>query len=513
MAVVGVVVVLVSAVAAAAGELELKAGVAALIVGAGVAVSGLAPMIAQRFKRRGEERDRERQEQQAHDAELSTLVRYRGPVAEADPQQLGVSRSSIAEEIAARSGYGNDPPYIPRDVDGRLIQELKRRTPFIVLVGPSKSGKSRSAFEGANTVFGAHTMLAPSRATELDSRSLRRIFELGAPDQWGEEPVVLWLEDLHFYLRAGALDTQILKAWRDKHPRVLVLATVTESDYGELVTPGGESSDATRSLAKQIRAVLDEATTIPMQALASAAELRSAQDLYPGVDFSVGIGVALVSGPLLVEKLQTGGEGHSEGVAVTCAAIDWVRAGMSRPIKRAELEELYPLYLRNLRPRQPIRDGALEHGLAWATASVIPRGSVSLVYAADEGGDSFLPFDYIVAYREEEGAEGLYQEPVPSPTWQWMLSHVSPTEAFAVGLAAYGKGDLDVAVDAMRKAGESEQVETASEALFSLGVLYSELDRSEEAIAVYDQVVKAFSDSTVPGVQEQVAAARRLLAE
>ncbi|MGH2707937.1 MAG: tetratricopeptide repeat protein, partial [Actinomycetota bacterium] len=502
MAIVGAAVVLVSAAATAAGELELKAGMAALIVGIGVTVPGLYSIIAERVKRRNEERDRGHQDRQAHEAELRTLVVYRGPAGKADPQQLGISRSAIAEEVAARGNYGDRPPYVPRDVDGRLIQELKYKAAFILLVGPSKSGKSRSAFEAVCTVFGAHTMVAPSR-TELDNRSLRRIFELVAPDQWGEEPVVLWLEDLHFYLRARALDTQVLKAWRDERPRVLVLATVTESDYGELIAgaPGGEGSDATGSLAKEIRAVLDEATKIPMQTLASTAELASAQELYPGVDFSVGIGVALVSGPLLVERLQTGGEGHPEGVAVVCAAIDWVRAGMSRPIKRAELEELCRLYLRNLRPRQPISDQAFEGGLAWASASVIPRGSVSLVYAADEGGDSFLPFDYIVAYREGEGAKGRYQDRVPSSTWQWIVGHVSSTEAFAVGLAAYGKGNLDVAIDAMDKAGDSEQDNTASAAIFSLGVLYSELGRSEEAIAVYDQVLERFSDSTVPGVQ------------
>ncbi|MGH2769475.1 MAG: hypothetical protein ACRDJF_03005, partial [Actinomycetota bacterium] len=489
MAIVGAAVVLVSAAATAAGELELKAGMAALIVGIGVTVPGLYSIIAERVKRRNEERDRGHQDRQAHEAELRTLVVYRGPAGEADPQQLGISRSAIAEEVAARGDYGDRPPYVPRDVDGRLIQELKRQTPFVLVRGPSKSGKSRSAFEAVSTVFGANTMIAPSRLVPLDNRSLRRIVEALEPHEWRQEPVVLWLEDLHFYLRARALDTQVLKAWRDERPRVLVLATVTESDYGELIAgaPGGEGSDATGSLAKEIRAVLDEAKIIQMEMLASQTELASAQALYPGVDFSVGIGVALVGGPLLVERLQTGGEGHPEGVAVVCAAIDWVRAGMSRPIKRAELEELCRLYLRNLRPRQPISDQAFEGGLAWASASVIPRGSVSLVYAADEGGDSFLPFDYIVAYREGEGAEGWYQGPVPSSTWQWIVGRVSSTEAFAVGLAAYGKEDLDVAMDAMRKAGDSEQDDTASAAIFSLGVLSSELGRSEKAIAVYDQ--------------------------
>jgi TolA-binding protein len=55
--------------------------------------------------------------------------------------------------------------------------------------------------------------------------------------------------------------------------------------------------------------------------------------------------------------------------------------------------------------------------------------------------------------------------------------------------------------------------EQVPKALYNKGVTLGQLDRSEEAIAVYDQVVTRFGADPEPALREQVAMAQRAKAE
>ncbi len=55
--------------------------------------------------------------------------------------------------------------------------------------------------------------------------------------------------------------------------------------------------------------------------------------------------------------------------------------------------------------------------------------------------------------------------------------------------------------------------EQVAGALYNKGVTLGQLDRSEEAIAVYDQVVTRFGADPEPALREQVAMAQRAKAE
>ncbi|MDO8333234.1 MAG: tetratricopeptide repeat protein, partial [Nitrosomonas sp.] len=77
-----------------------------------------------------------------------------------------------------------------------------------------------------------------------------------------------------------------------------------------------------------------------------------------------------------------------------------------------------------------------------------------------------------------------------------------------LGVRAFQSGKYEIAVEYFSKAVEvsSEPVQLAK-ALFNKAITLGQLERSEEAIAVYDEVVKRFGESTELSLREQVAKA------
>lgn len=74
---------------------------------------------------------------------------------------------------------------------------------------------------------------------------------------------------------------------------------------------------------------------------------------------------------------------------------------------------------------------------------------------------------------------------------------------------AYNRGNFALAAEYWLQAAQSSGargVEIA-QALYNAGVVLGQLSRSEEAIAVYDDVVKRYGDAPEPALREQVAKA------
>ena len=108
-------------------------------------------------------------------------------VSEISPYRLGTSRSTYAPDDAHR----NDP-YVHREVDARLREAISNREPpFVIIVGDSKAGKSRTAFEAVLAVLPAAALIVPTN-TEV----LGKLFFLDPPLDLRPAPAVLWLDDL-----------------------------------------------------------------------------------------------------------------------------------------------------------------------------------------------------------------------------------------------------------------------------------------------------------------------------
>src|SRR5712692_9396901 len=146
------------------GKLEPQVGgtVSAVLLVLGPAstqLQRLQVLIQAQLKSR--ERSRLLKEKRQH--ELDTLTLYRKTVREAKPIDLGVSRSRKVEELERTTGRS---AYVPRKEDADIRKHLRDRETLVVMVGESKAGKSRTAFEALrSTEVGllSHVLIAPAR--------------------------------------------------------------------------------------------------------------------------------------------------------------------------------------------------------------------------------------------------------------------------------------------------------------------------------------------------------------
>jgi cellulose synthase operon protein C len=306
-------------------------------------------------------REREASTQARQQQIRALLVRWPLSVQEADERELGVPESKIANQYRRE---GKRPPYVSRDQDEELRRALATSW-FVMLVGPSKAGKSRTAVEALRSKelgLGDRALLVPVRPSD-DPHSLRSLAALRPCLALGPDLTVLWLDDVDEYLRAGTVSATLLRRWREDYPRGMILATIREGALADLRGMESErsSSDAP-TVGKDIGEVLDQAHQVQLPREPSLVELRRASELYPGQDFSDGIGTSLIDAPRLVDRLRTGPSRCREGVAIVRSAVDWRRAGVTRRATREDLYSLAGVYLEGARSSAV----DLDRGLVWA---------------------------------------------------------------------------------------------------------------------------------------------------
>jgi hypothetical protein len=143
-----------------------------------------------------------------------------------------------------------DAEYVPRgDVDGRLHAALGKSS-FVLVFGPARAGKSRTALEAARQILPDALVVAPR-----DAEGLRQLLELDPPllsrrsrvPRWSRESrAVLWLDGLVRYLEA--LDDEVLDKIRDGSIPVTVLATIREDEYDVVLGGTGSEAEAAKAV-------------------------------------------------------------------------------------------------------------------------------------------------------------------------------------------------------------------------------------------------------------------------
>ncbi|MDN5856927.1 MAG: hypothetical protein L0K86_29645, partial [Actinomycetia bacterium] len=450
--------------------------------GAGVAVTGAVVSLGIRVFRGRLEGQRERTE---------SLRRLRAPVAavsDVDPIAIGVDPA--AQDLLTGDRL---PRYLPREVDAHvraaITAAVEGRADFLVVVaGASKIGKSRSLFEALRACEqGCPAARDMHVVAPVDGDGLRALLVPGQGPRLRRKPAVLWLDDLEPFLNQ-AVTWQNLREWQADGRGRIVVAT-----YGgkgsDLVAEGGAGERLT-TLAEQ---VLQHAQQIPMTAT-SDAELtaldragstrRQVSVDERAVVARFGLAAYLVAGPALERKLTTGRHAAGwpscpEGVAVVRAAVDWARCGRTDPITDEMLREVWPAYL----PRGTASsDDGFTRGLEWALRPV--AGAVALVYRTG----SYAAYDYVVRLTRNR-PDGL--DPL-DVTWAAAIRTAGSDQAPGVALAAYREARLVDAAAAFRVAGESTDSETAAISGYNLGVVLGELDRAEDAVVAYRQVIDRY---------------------
>jgi TolA-binding protein len=352
---------------------------------------------------------------------------------------IGVSPSKYLERDP-------DPPYVRRDVDEHLDDALVRQR-LVVVVGDSKAGKSRSAFEAMRRLLPTSTLVVPFGSTRSLAGLIRDPpFDVDAPLP------VLWLDDLDRYLGdASGIDRALLDECGRADRRWVLLGTISRRWRDTLV-------DVSGAIGSAARVVLEQATQVELPSRLSPSELAEAQLRYPGEAFGRGgrsIGEQAVRADELERRYELGRAAAPIGWAMVRAAIDWRRTGMTRPIQPVDLRELA---LRYLDPPQADRmsEAAYERALAWARWQVTPR--IALLQASTNPPPRFRAFDHIVDYADRQAGPG---SGVPSAIWDYVLERASPQEAARIGFVAYAGHAHEPANHAWSQASASRDEDVA----------------------------------------------------
>ena len=492
-----------AAVAAAAAAFSEPLGIgwlktAGVIVAAVFAVALLVVKVGKARVEAGRER-----------AEADRRLRVPvAPISEIDLHLIGVDRA--AQTVLAG---GERPTYLPRTQDGVLragiVEALGGRGRWlIVAVGPSKVGKSRMLFEAVTAADQAAAagqervrVVAP-----VDGAALLALLVPGQEPRLGRGPVVLWLDDVEPFLNQG-VTWQALQQW---HAGGRGGARVVVGTYG------GKGSDriagtTAAGLATTAAEVMQHALEVPVAATTATEEAGlpdpgAAGPGGSGVDPEdravirrFGLAAFLVAGPALARKLSTGrhtagADPCPQGVAVVAGVVDWARCGRTDPIEDAVLRQLWPGYLP---AGAAATDAGFTTGLAWAVLPV--AGHIALIHQTG----SYTAYDFVVRLRRQDPAS----PPPPAAVWEAAISTATPTQAAAVATAAYFAGWLDTAAAALDQARNAGTPDVAARAGVNLGVVLTELGRSEEALLVYGRVVADYGGDPAPTLREQVAAA------
>jgi tetratricopeptide (TPR) repeat protein len=402
-----------------------------------------------------------------HQAALEEAIRERvqcfplPPVATVNPYE---ERLTFFSEIAERyRGTADRPPYVPRDVDKEL-DRLLREQPFVLIVGPAKSGKSRTAFEACCRVYPHSPLIIPSTPAELP-----QLLPLLASTPLEPAPALLWLDDLEWYLDAGALTTRALDLAPIGGRRVVVVATIRSEQYRRRVTTAaGENAPGTnpRGAGALLQRVQVHHGLIELPLASSRGEADQAHQLYPGMDFTLGIATHLTATDELLRWFRDG-EGTA-GYALVRAAIDWRRTGMPRLVTESELRQLYHGHYR--RTFAPLADGsaaAIEQGLLWASQRVT-SGAALLQLEEDEGTAErhYQVFDAVVSSVDQEAGQAGYplsqtvmagasqggMETIPETIWGYVLERATPNEQVVVAVEAWLRDRENVALQAAQLA-------------------------------------------------------------
>ena len=370
-----------------------------------------------------------------------------------DATVLGV-HPAIGDSLAGPTD--KVPDYVPREIDARLRERL-RGGGFVLLVGDSSAGKSRTAVEAMFAVLPDHVLISP----------LNRAAVPAAVEATGRyRPCVLWLDDLEQYLGAdGFTRARVIRLVAWSGPGRLILATMRAVEYARVTDVAGDAQDdrASREQAEDARAVLAQADVVPVARIFTATELSapvvSAGDprLADALRYADRYGVAeyLAAGPECLTLWRNGwaAGAHPRGAALVAAAVDARRAGVTGPLPRTLLDRVHEHYL-DRRGGAVLRPEALEQAWEWATRP--RRGTTGLLVPIPRVEDGVDVFDYLVDSVERHARA---EDRILGELLSALLAVSDPAELARIAGTAFEAGHEDIALQANRAAYNSRLVE------------------------------------------------------
>jgi hypothetical protein len=331
-----------------------------------------------------------------------------------DPRRLGVhaaiSVAGMADEVP--------PEYVPRDADDgefglrARVATAAERGGFVLLVGSSSVGKSRSAFEAVSVLLPDWWLVHPAGPGDVAALA-------SAPTA----RTVVWLDELQRYLDGehgltGGVVRALLSA---SHP-VVIIGTLwpdRHTAYTSVPVPGADDPYARE------REVLDLATVIHIDSEFSPAEKdRTRAAATRDRRLAVALGAAgygltqtLAAAPQLVARWENAGP---YARAVLTAALDAARLGVRATLSADFLRAAAPGYCSSQQQAEA-PENWFEQALTYATGKLHGTAAALSPVGAGMGRVAgYAAADYLLQHASRERRYAR----VPASTWDAILGHV-----------------------------------------------------------------------------------------
>ncbi|MFD3510074.1 tetratricopeptide repeat protein [Nocardia sp. NPDC058666] len=361
-------------------------------------------------------------------------------VGKLDPYVLGATSTAYG-----RVGQcGQSDPYLPRtgdQVDSRLESALALGQ-LVLLVGPSKAGKTRTMFEVVRRGLSDARVVVPLPGAIVQLAKHPRISD-------SSDPLVIWLDDLQRFVTHDApLTPKLLRRLLSRKGRTVVVSTLRTTERDRLRADAGELNRETRLLLEQSCEIsLDHSS-------ADETERSNAAALYPEERLAVhGIGEVLAGARELLQRYDDARD--SDGVvqhAVIRTVIDWARVGRPEPIPESLLAELVPRTLLEIRPDLDVTDNDVVAAIMAARKPPAGVGRIAPILRSATGdARGYRPFDYLLA-----ADDGQSRKPRSISDFMWQVAVQSEDSGtvLAVGITAYQRGNTSASAQAIRRAAD-----------------------------------------------------------
>lgn len=337
-------------------------------------------------------------------------------VVDAKPRLLGVH---AAIKVAGVSDSPL-PEYVLRDIDiaefgiRQWLRMSAAQGGFLLLVGGSSVGKTRSAFEALRAELPDWWLIHPDSREELTVLTGQSLGH-----------TVVWLDELQNYLCGDrAVTCSTLRALLTAPKPIVILGTIRSEPYASYISmeeSGG--SDYTRQ--KEVLDLADIITVVPEFSAAERNRAREAakHDRRIHVALSTsgyGLTQALAAAPQLIARWENSKTNQPYAWAIVTAALDAVRLGAWAPLS-AELLRVAAVEYCTEREQAEALDDWFEKALAYSTRELL--GAAAMLTPASAGMRQiagYRPAEYLLQYS----ANKRCYEPVPKSLWEALGSYV-----------------------------------------------------------------------------------------
>ena len=340
--------------------------------------------------------------------------------------------------------------YIHRDEEETIRAHLRARRP-VLLIGSSMVGKTKMAARVIADEFGFWPVAIPDSKTAMA--------DLDAKDVTLQDSVI-WLDDIDRLIGPGGITDGALR--RLATSGNVIVGTIRAKAYDQL-----RPSDQLRLPEWDVLCLFEHVfirRDLSRREQERLAEVVSDPDIRDRIR-TVGLGEYVGAAWQVAEALELGAAGADPvGYALVLAAADWRRCGMTRPIPASLLAPMARPYLDSRSQARGDNQKIFNAGLAWATRDINPN--VALLQPA--GTDSYSVYEYALDLISAQS------RPIPDSSWTLIMADAEALELIRIGYAAFTYSRDEIATQAFLKAVNSEDVETANQASFSLAVVLKE---------------------------------------